>query len=58
MHAHGITQECAADCPGFNPNGWACGACGRQLPMVADTEDWATPCCIECFKGTQGEDLP
>lgn len=54
-HAHSAADECRPECPAHDPNGWRCGRCSRQRPMQADTEDWASPLCDECFLET-GED--
>lgn len=49
-HDHKAHEECTEACPAFNPDSWRCGGCGRQLPMMADTENWPTPLCFECFE--------
>ena len=49
MHNHSITEDCTTACPRHNPEAWACGKCGRQRPMAADTEEWPVPLCDLCF---------
>ncbi len=48
-HPHSASDECTSACPAFDPMGWRCSACGRQRPMMADTEDWPAPLCFERF---------
>lgn len=52
-HAHSAAAECTPACPAHDPTGWRCSRCGRQRPMMADTEEWPFPLCDECF--TAGE---
>ena len=49
MHSHSVAGECTEACPRFDPRGWRCSKCARQVPMLADTEDWVSPLCAECF---------
>jgi len=49
MHTHSAADECTPACTAYNPNGWRCSLCRRQVPMLADTEDLAEPLCVECF---------
>lgn len=49
VHNHFAHQECTERCPAFDPNGWRCGCCNRQRPMMADTEDWDAGLCDECW---------
>lgn len=52
-HNHSAAAECLPECPAHNPDGWRCGACGRQRPMAADTEGWIAPVCDACFLETE-----
>lgn len=57
-HSHPVVDECTDDCPRFDPKGWRCSMCARQLPMAADTEDWAAPLCGVCFERAGDEVAP
>lgn len=52
-HNHRIYEECTPSCQAHDPAVWTCPRCKRQLPMMADTEDWPEPLCFECFDDTQ-----
>jgi hypothetical protein len=46
-HTHDIAAPCPDDCPAFSADEKRCG-CG--CPMLADTEDWSSPLCVDCWE--------